>query len=129
MAKIVCTQVTSAGKDKALKTNNGNLEKAQQKKTSSKNSFFFTKTATTFVSGKDALLARARAEKKARQQQRRLLQSLASPTCQLLLAQLTEALLQRGILSDLDETRQSAYARFSNPFEFEIRSKMFIFQY
>lgn len=25
MAKIVCTQVTSAGKDKALKTNNGNL--------------------------------------------------------------------------------------------------------
>ena len=128
MAKIVCSQVTSAGKDKALKTNNGNLEKkAQQKKTSSKNSFFFTKTATTFVSGKDALLARARAEKKARQQQRRLLQSLASPTCQLLLAQLTEALLQRGILSDLDETRQSAYARFSNPFEFEIRSKMLVF--
>ena len=44
MAKIVCTQVTSAGKDKALKTNNGNLEKkAQQKKTSSKNSFFFSR--------------------------------------------------------------------------------------
>ena len=47
-----------------------------------------------------------------RRQSKAALQSLAkaaaSPTCQLLLAQLTEALLQRGILSDLDETRQSA---------------------
>ena len=60
----------------------------------------FFETATTFVSGKDALF---RASEK---REKPALGVKASPTAA---QQLTEALLQRGILSDLDETRLTAY--------------------
>ena len=109
---------TSARKEKALKTNNGNEGSTCIRP--SKEVFFSRKRRLLLCLEKMHFFEPEQSkERRRRRRQRQVkqgclgLQSLAkaataSPTCQLLLAQLTEALLQRGILSDLDQTRQSA---------------------
>ena len=117
MAKKLCIQVQ--GKKKALKTNNGNEGSTCIRP--SKEVFFSRKRRLLLCLEKMHFFEPEQSKERRRRRRQRqakqgcclLLQSLAkaataSPTCQLLLAQLTEALLQRGILSDLDQTRQSA---------------------